>query len=695
MLSTDLEKLESIAGEIRGCVSTVEAKRIWERLVVLQVCRSETEDRLYALIQLLEERQDWPHVYEMRYDRFMKWASAMEQRLLHKQRALLDDLVKRLSGPLRQEVEAKEKERDWLVTRGRELGEHWVDRRDEVLVKVGRVEDIWTRLVETRRSELVRLQQLPADLEGLNTSLAELTAWFGRVEATLNAPLTVASCDRRAVESKLAEHQELERCVEMKSATVSSVLNLCRSFDTSDNALAGDWMGNEIEDVKSAMQALERRWQGICHAAAGRNCALRSLWPEWAFVLDNCSVLDDALRSIEGSLPPSSSSSLTSSIETDQLSSQLESAIQQLHSASMRQQLDLINEKYCNMARDGRVDSAGELQQLVAATNAKWRQLSDRLSARLQTTRDYLSSVHHWQGLRDRLLVWFAHCEVQLQHVGNCSGADLPAAWQILNRLQEELESLENARADVRHLARPLIAGDQRLADIRAEFDDYLQTETDVLVKLAQTRLHAARREQEMVQAETNLNVASSSLSSSSSADEAVAMADSGVYSFAERDDSAVGIQMAGPPPPPMADDAEMITSTPLLNAAAPVEWPAQFCSAAAASPTISVTAPPPAPAPEPLPTLPAVCEQYSAADSRQRTYAEVAKLTPKSPGAPSPRPVASVKSDTQRQLELAVEEWRQRLARLERAIQTSGSESTAGADADANADANDLVSRP
>ena len=120
-LTHDIEKQESTAGEIRACVSSVEAKRIWERLAVLQVRRTETEDRLYSLIQMLEEQQDWPQVYEMRYDRFMKWAASMEQRLLHKQRALLDDVVKRLSGPLREELNTKEKEPVWLITKGQEL----------------------------------------------------------------------------------------------------------------------------------------------------------------------------------------------------------------------------------------------------------------------------------------------------------------------------------------------------------------------------------------------------------------------------------------------------------------------------------------------------------------------------------------------------------------------------------------------
>jgi hypothetical protein len=69
----------------------------------------------------------------------------------------------------------------------------------------------------------------------------------------------------------------------------------------------------------------------------------------------------------------------------------------QLHAPSTRQKLDHLNEKYCNLARDGRVDAAGELQQRVCSVNTRWRELSDRLSARLQSSRDASTLIQHWQ----------------------------------------------------------------------------------------------------------------------------------------------------------------------------------------------------------------------------------------------------------------------------------------------------------
>ena len=69
-LALDIEKQQTTAGEIRGSVNFNDAKRIWQRLAALQIRRSETEDRINSLIQSLEEQQDWPRIFETRYNRY-------------------------------------------------------------------------------------------------------------------------------------------------------------------------------------------------------------------------------------------------------------------------------------------------------------------------------------------------------------------------------------------------------------------------------------------------------------------------------------------------------------------------------------------------------------------------------------------------------------------------------------------------
>ena len=386
-LSSDIEKQELIAGEIRSCVSIADAKRIWQRLAALQIRRSETEDRLLTLIQLLEEQQDLPKVFETRYARFSAWASAMKQRLLHKQRALLDDVLQRLSGPLRDELAARENERAWLVQQGRELSKTCgsPEVRQQIADQVTDVERVWSNLMSTWTEEYQRLEKLPTDLEGLNSNLAGLTVWLGQVEATIHSPLTVSACNAEAVETCILQHAELENSIQEKSPVVASVLNLGESFTTNYSLLHG-WLGTDLDAVQCAMQALQRRWRNINNASAERTALLNTLWPDWSAVLHLYRQLDEILAEIQHS-----------SLLDDLDDGHLETLIQKLHAPSTRQMLDQLNDRYCRLARDGRVDASGELQQKVAQINARWRTLSDQLSARLQTNRDASSSLQHWK----------------------------------------------------------------------------------------------------------------------------------------------------------------------------------------------------------------------------------------------------------------------------------------------------------
>lgn len=396
-LSSDVEKQEVVAGEIRSCVNIPDAKRIWQRLAALQIRRCETEDRLNSLIQMLEDHQDWPKVFEMRYVRFVNWASTMEQRLLQKQRALVDDMVQRLSGPLRDELAAKDSEYRWLVDQGRALALVCSnqERKDEIVNKVANVEEIWKKLMETWHQELLRLQQLPTDLDGLNNSLAELAVWLGQTEAAINAPLTISACNSPAVESRLIEHRNLEQSIEQKRPIVASVLDLCNSFTTNYTLLHG-WLGTDLDAVQYATQSLQRRWKSICQSASERSSLLQSMWADWSAILELHGELEQTMSVIEQATP-SDTIRASSSHEVEQLSALLENLIQELHAPVTRQKLDQLNERYCILARDGRVDAAGELQQIVARLNARWRDLSDRLSTLLHTSRDAASLIHHWQ----------------------------------------------------------------------------------------------------------------------------------------------------------------------------------------------------------------------------------------------------------------------------------------------------------
>ena len=346
-LLSDVEKQEVIAGEIRSCVSIPDAKRIWQRLAALQVRRSDTEDRLNSLIQRLEERMGLLKVFELRYSRFTKWAANMEQRLLGNQRALMEDI----SDPLRDELAAKESEKRWLAEQCRELSLicSEKERRFQLESQLANVEEIWRKLMETWNSKLQRLQQLPTDLDGFNSSVAELKVWLDQTESTLT-----------------------------------------------NYTLLREWLGKDFDAVQSAAQSLIWRWESISQLADERSVLLQSLWSDWSTFLDLNGQLTEAMSKIEEQTPIDARG-ISSSLEVEHMGGLLESLIQELHSPAIRQKLDQFNEKYSLLVRDGLVDAASESQQIVDRLNARWKEISDRLSTLLDTTRQSSSLIYRWQ----------------------------------------------------------------------------------------------------------------------------------------------------------------------------------------------------------------------------------------------------------------------------------------------------------
>lgn len=209
-----------------------------------------------------------------------------------------------------------------------------------------------------------------------------------------------------------------------------------------------------------------------------------------------------------------------------------------------------------------------------------------------------------------------------------------------LNQLKEELHVLENARDEIRELGRALIK--QGTADMQPQLDEYLQIEDDVLLKLAQIQVRLAQKDQDR-QTAVDTSVAVAAVGN-------VSMSDSGIYSYALEPEAIQGA-------------ASLAGNETLPSLASPAPSLTRSSVSVGISTHPQMVVPPTKPIEQSIPV---------STGAKQRTYADVTK----SPAMPSPTratpPPVSIKSDTQRHLELALDEWRQRLARLDHLIKTS-----------------------
>lgn len=238
-------------------------------------------------------------------------------------------------------------------------------------------------------------------------------------------------------------------------------------------------------------------------------------------------------------------------------------------------------------------------------------------------------------------MVWCSHCEVQVQQIENDTISGETDPVDMLNRLNEDLQVLSNARDEIRELGRALIR--QGTADMQPQLDEYLKTEDDVLLKLAQMQVRIAQKDQE------RQNTADTSALSTAVGN--VSLSDSGIYSYALEPESMQGVVTS------FANNQSAVSFAPptltLARSSVPERTSSKTEMAVPPSRPVEVTIP-------------------AATGAKPRTYADVAKTPAMLSPTRTPPPPVSIKSDTQRHLELALDEWRQRLARLDHLIKTS-----------------------
>ena len=67
-------------------------------------------------------------------------------------------------------------------------------------------------------------------------------------------------------------------------------------------------------------------------------------------------------------------------------------------------------------------------------------------------------------------MVWCSHCEVQVQQIENNALTGETDAVEVLRQLSEDLQVLENARAEIRELGRALIK--QGTVDMQPQLEE-------------------------------------------------------------------------------------------------------------------------------------------------------------------------------------------------------------------------------
>lgn len=284
-LTTELEAISVIQEELKECVSPFDMKTIRQMVWILWQQQADLDQQLQTIINQIEERLSLTAIFLAKYERLMQWMDSIEKRMDSDSTSMLcdpEDLVRHLEKELRSEMEIREREREWLLSNGRELMSFYSantkddnEKRYEVQIKLDNVVDRWERLKYLCKSRSNKIHDLKMTMIRLEERIAAMKSWLHIMEIKIGEPLVFESSEQNVIEERLHDHDQLQRAIESESSNVGEVLNLCEML-LSD---VDTWKAHfNTTTLATATENLERRWKNVCSLSAERKRRLITMW---------------------------------------------------------------------------------------------------------------------------------------------------------------------------------------------------------------------------------------------------------------------------------------------------------------------------------------------------------------------------------------------------------------------------------
>ncbi|XP_048737335.2 nesprin-1-like isoform X3 [Ostrea edulis] len=379
---------------------------------------------------------------------FHKWIDEMEYRIIISKEYHIEDLLQKFSKEFREDMLTKELWKDKVIKEGRELLKISSDAQfSDVQTKIRKTEDKWNHLKNTFKFRKRKLEETLLAVKQLDTSMANLRKWLANIEHDLCTPLFFMESDDTEVKAKLQCQKELQKDVELHSAGVGSVLNLCEVLLHDSDACPTEV---EFSALQSAMKNLDRRWRQICQICPERRIWIEETWNIWEKVRTDCSYFENWLHDTELEVQASASDDVHAGFSKTEVE-HLEQLQREIHGKFG--ELEQINEVYRKLAREGRTDHAGALKLMIQTCNQKWDILQKQVSD-IATSLKQLSTIHEeFKSRKDLMYKWLTDVEVRVTDLEYLSLMDVPTKVAEIKRLQNEMNIKNTNMDDIDSLA--------------------------------------------------------------------------------------------------------------------------------------------------------------------------------------------------------------------------------------------------
>lgn len=284
-LSADLETLNVMQEELKECLCPSNMKIIRRTVYVFWQQQADMDQQIAYLINEIDERLTMSDLFYEKYERFMQWMDGIESRLNNETCGALQDpeiYLRRLEKDLQTEYSLREREKEWLLTSGRELltffgtnTDNDKKQRSEIKRKLDILVVRWEHIKNLCKTKSNKIHDLKLTMQRLEERVAALRSWMHQIEIELSRPLEFASSANSAFDKLIHDHDKIQRSIEKESGNVGEVLNLCEML-LSDMNTRKDHI--DTNSLSIAADGLDRMWNNVCKSSTERKQRIHTVW---------------------------------------------------------------------------------------------------------------------------------------------------------------------------------------------------------------------------------------------------------------------------------------------------------------------------------------------------------------------------------------------------------------------------------
>lgn len=512
-LTPELERLNVIQEELKECISPHDMKSIRQMIWILWQQHSDIDLQLSNLINMMEERLSLHSMFLTRYDKIMKWIDEIEKRINREiDISYVRDphtIAKKLENEIQSEMSLKEKEREWLLSTGRELlsmndsGSSNVEGiRTDVQYKIDNLIDRWERLKYLCKQRNNKANDLRMTLLRLEERISQIRQWLFEMEIELSKLITINAAEPEAIELLLRDHDKIQRSIEKESGNIGEVLNLCEMLLNDTET----WKTNpNISNLADITHNLEKRWKNVCRLSADRKKNILGIWSLLQDVLklttDNDRWLKkqiNDLNILEKDLNKLSSEQIQNRINDIELKIQEI----QLHEPAFKQ----LQQSYSKlvMVHGLNPETVRNLTITSKQMLEKWHELIPKAYNILEILNKDIRIYHEFMNNHNKAILSLTQLDAeltQIQHLTPKSTNDNNEQVEQQNS-ENKLKRIENLENELRYLEKMLKKtdelGDETKKRIKKDDIQNIQTlinEYQILWKDIQTRILLIKKE--------------------------------------------------------------------------------------------------------------------------------------------------------------------------------------------------------